>query len=99
MSYKCHVCHTNDATHTKVVDEHTINNDLNLKEIPYCDECDGDIEQYKSDYNVVVHETDDEIIFTTHDRIAASLLEKIVDGANLTNNENEYHYQGWVSKR
>lgn len=53
----------------------------------------------KHNYNVIVHETDDEIVFTTNDRDAAKLLELVCDEANITDNSDEYHYQGWVSKK
>lgn len=56
-------------------------------------------EHYKKDYNAVVHETDDEIIFTTNNKVAAELLSHIVDDANITESDVEYHFQGWIKKK
>lgn len=49
--------------------------------------------------NTIVHETDNEIVFTTNDREQAMLLDYIVDEANVTDNETEFHYQGWLKKK
>jgi hypothetical protein len=57
------------------------------------------IEKLKDKYNVIVHETDTHVVFTTNSREAAALLEKICDEANVTDNNSEFHYQSWLLKK
>lgn len=49
--------------------------------------------------NVIVHEHEDKIVFTTIDKDTAELLLLVCEDANITDSESEYHCQAWLTKK
>lgn len=51
--------------------------------------------------NVHIQEDEEMIVFTTNDRAAAAILDKICTSANITENDKEingFHYQACILK-
>lgn len=49
--------------------------------------------------NCVVHEFEDKVVFTTTDRTVGELLLKVCEDANISDTEEEYHCQAWLTKK
>ena len=39
----------------------------------------------------------DKVVFTTTERTIGELLLKVVEDANISDNKEEYHCQGWIT--